>query len=44
MTKPKVYIALDFPTAAAAVFRLDDAGKAHFERLFVPREHGGGAV
>jgi phosphohistidine phosphatase len=32
----------NFPTAAAAVFRLDDAGKAHFERLFLPREHGGG--
>jgi len=32
-----------FPTAAAAVFRIDPAGAAHFEKLFLPREHGGGA-
>ena len=31
-----------FPTAAAAAFRIDASGAAHFERLFLPREHGGG--
>ena len=33
-----------FPTAAAAVFRIDPSGGAHFERLFLPRDHGGGAA
>ena len=32
-----------FPTAAAAVFRIDLSGDAHFERLLLPREHGGGS-
>jgi phosphohistidine phosphatase len=32
-----------FPTAAAAVFRLEPSGAATFERFFLPREHGGGA-
>jgi len=31
-----------FPTAAAAVFRIDPSGATHFERLFLPRDHGGG--
>ena len=31
-----------FPTAAAAVFRIDPSGAAHFERLLLPRDHGGG--
>lgn len=31
-----------FPTAAAAVFRIDPTGAASFERLFLPRDHGGG--
>ena len=31
-----------FPTAAAAVFRIDPSGAAYFERLFLPRDHGGG--
>jgi len=31
-----------FPTAAAAVFRLDGAGGAALERILLPREHGGG--
>jgi phosphohistidine phosphatase len=31
-----------FPTAAAAVFRIDPSGAAFFERLFLPRDHGGG--
>ena len=33
-----------FPTAAAAVFRVDPSGATHFERLFLPRDHGGGAL
>jgi phosphohistidine phosphatase len=33
-----------FPTAAAAVFGVDPSGKARFERLVLPRDHGGGAV
>jgi phosphohistidine phosphatase len=32
-----------FPTAAAAVFALDAAGRARFERLMLPRDFGGGA-
>jgi phosphohistidine phosphatase len=32
-----------FPTAAAAAFQIDPSGAARFERLFLPREHGGGA-
>ena len=32
-----------FPTAAAAVFGIDPTGRARFERLILPREHGGGA-
>lgn len=32
-----------FPTAAAAVFRLDGAAVA-LENLYLPREHGGGAA
>ena len=31
-----------FPTAAAAVFRIDPSGGARFEQLFLPRDHGGG--
>lgn len=31
-----------FPTAAAAVFRMDKAGGADLERIVLPREHGGG--
>jgi len=31
-----------FPTAAAAVFRMDPSGAANFERLLLPRDHGGG--
>jgi phosphohistidine phosphatase len=31
-----------FQTAAAAVFRIDRAGRARLERLMTPREHGGG--
>jgi len=33
-----------FPTAAAAVFRIDPSGAVRFERLFLPRDHGGGGV
>jgi len=33
-----------FPTAAAAVFAIDPAGATRFERLFLPRDHGGGTV
>ena len=32
-----------FPTSAAAVFSLDPQGNARFERMFTPRDHGGGA-
>lgn len=32
----------DFPTAAAAVFRVGAAGAAVLERFFTPREFGGG--
>jgi len=35
-------LAGSFPTAAAAVFRMDGAGVARFERLFLPRQFGGG--
>jgi phosphohistidine phosphatase len=31
-----------FPTSAAAVFSLDPKGRARFERMFTPRDHGGG--
>lgn len=31
-----------FPTAAAAVFKLDGPGQAELERVLLPREHGGG--
>ena len=33
-----------FPTSAAAAFSLDPAGAARFERLFTPRDHGGGPL
>jgi phosphohistidine phosphatase len=33
-----------FPTAAAAVFGIDAGGRARFERLLLPRDHGGGAA
>jgi phosphohistidine phosphatase len=33
-----------FPTAAAAVFRMDGAGGPRFERFFMPRQFGGGAA
>jgi phosphohistidine phosphatase len=32
-----------FPTSAAAVFRMGPGLSPHFERLFLPRDHGGGA-
>jgi phosphohistidine phosphatase len=32
----------NFPTAAAAVYRLDSSGGVELERVFLPREHGGG--
>jgi phosphohistidine phosphatase len=32
-----------FPTAAAAVFAIDAAGRARLERLMLPRDFGGGA-
>jgi phosphohistidine phosphatase len=32
-----------FPTAAAAVFHIGPHGRARFERLLLPRDHGGGA-
>jgi len=32
-----------FPTAAAAVFRFDEAGRPSFEDAWFPGEHGGGA-
>jgi len=32
-----------FPTAAAAVFAIDAAGRARFEQLLLPRDFGGGA-
>ena len=35
-------LASGFPTAAAAVFRIDASGAGAFERLFLPRDHGGG--
>jgi phosphohistidine phosphatase len=31
-----------FPTAAAAVFRLGEPGGVELERVFLPRDHGGG--
>ncbi|MDR3511851.1 MAG: histidine phosphatase family protein [Caulobacteraceae bacterium] len=31
-----------FPTAAAAVFRIDGEGEVALEGLYLPREHGGG--
>lgn len=30
-----------FPTATAAVFQLDEAGRAHYDGLFLVAEHGG---
>ncbi len=33
----------EFPTAAAAVFRLEDEGQATLERFLTPRELGGGS-
>jgi phosphohistidine phosphatase len=32
----------NYPTAAAAVFRVASDGTAELERIFLPREHGGG--
>jgi phosphohistidine phosphatase len=32
-----------FPTAGAAVFRMDDPAGPRFERFFIPRQLGGGA-
>lgn len=37
-------LASGFPTAAAAVFQVDPSGASTFERLFLPRDHGGGPV
>ena len=31
-----------FPTASAAVFDVDEAGRAHYDGLFLAAEHGGG--
>ena len=36
-------LANGFPTSAAAVFRMGSDHVARFERLFLPRDHGGGA-
>ena len=33
-----------FPTAAAAVFKIDLDGKARFEQLLLPRQFGGGGL
>jgi phosphohistidine phosphatase len=32
-----------FPTACAAAFLIDEAGRALYDGLFVPKDHGGGA-
>jgi phosphohistidine phosphatase len=32
-----------FPTGAAAVFRFEPSGEVRFERMFLPRKHGGGS-
>ena len=32
-----------FPTACAAVFLIDEAGRPSYDGLFVPKDHGGGA-
>jgi phosphohistidine phosphatase len=31
-----------FPTAAAAIFRIEAGGSARLERVILPRDHGGG--
>ncbi|HEX4180930.1 MAG TPA: histidine phosphatase family protein [Caulobacteraceae bacterium] len=37
-------LAAGFPTSAAAVFSLGAGGGARFERMFTPRDHGGGPL